>query len=115
VGQQALETFKACILEMMPVAKLPPSSRELGWRATCGWRPTDKRPAWVKEEERKFIEAANSLKTLQVTPEGGMRIDPEEIRDQIIAGRELYKQFVKRFSDAFWRKINMEVPGMPRA
>lgn len=56
----------------------------------------DKRPAWVQEEERNFIEAANSLKTLHVTPDGGMRIDLEEIRDQIIAGRELYKQFVKR-------------------
>ncbi|RJX82814.1 hypothetical protein D3M70_03855 [Pseudomonas sp. LS-2] len=61
-----------------------------------GWFFRDKRPAWVQEEERKFIAAANSLKTLHVTPEGGMRIDPEEIRDQIIAGRELYKQFVKR-------------------
>lgn len=55
-----------------------------------------KRSQWVREEERKFMKAANRLKTLQVTPEGGMRIDPEEIRDQIIAGRELYKQFVKR-------------------
>jgi hypothetical protein len=61
-----------------------------------GWFFKDKRPQWVQDEERKFIEAANSLKTLQVTPEGGMRIDPEELRDQIIAGRELYKQFVKR-------------------
>jgi hypothetical protein len=77
----------------------PPSSI-LGpmvlWRWIMGWFFRDKRPAWVQEEERKFIEAANSLKTLHVTPEGGMRIDPEEIRDQIIAGRELYKQFVKR-------------------
>lgn len=56
----------------------------------------DKRPQWVKEEERKFIEAANRLKTLNVTPGGGMRIDPEEIRDQIIASREELKYLVRR-------------------
>jgi hypothetical protein len=105
---------------MMQVARFPLSSRELCWRGDMrletfvffppsfilgakvlrrcmmGWFFRDKRPAWVQEEERKFIAAANSLKTLHVTPEGGMRIDPEELRDQIIAGRELYKQFVKR-------------------
>lgn len=60
------------------------------------WFFRDKRPQWVQEEERKFIEAANSLKTLHVTSEGGMRIDPEEIRDQIIESREKYKQLVTR-------------------
>lgn len=40
----------------------------------------DKRPEWVQAEERAFIKAANGLKTPQVTPRGGMRIDPEEIR-----------------------------------
>ncbi|WP_122686579.1 MULTISPECIES: hypothetical protein [Pseudomonas] len=56
----------------------------------------DKRPEWVQAEEREFINAANSLKTLQVTPRGGMRIDPEEIRDQILEARELYKDLVKK-------------------
>ena len=56
----------------------------------------DKRPAWVQAEEREFIKAANGLKTLQVTPRGGMRIDPEELRDQILAAREQYKSLVKR-------------------
>lgn len=56
----------------------------------------DKRPAWIQEEEQKFIQAANKLKTLHVTPEGGMRIDPEEIRDQIIEARERYKVFVRK-------------------
>ncbi len=46
-------------------------------------------------EEREFIKAANDLKTLQVTPGGGMRIDPEELRDQIIAGRERLKCLVR--------------------
>ena len=56
----------------------------------------DKRPAWVQAEERDFIKAANGLKTLQVTPRGGMRIDPEELRDQILAAREQYKSLVKK-------------------
>lgn len=60
-----------------------------------GWFK-DKRPAWVQEEERKFIQAANKLKTLHVTPEGGMMIDPEEIRDQIVASREELKFLVRR-------------------
>jgi hypothetical protein len=56
----------------------------------------DNRPAWVQAEEREFIKAANRLKTLQVTPRGGMRIDPEEIKDQILDSRERYKDLVKR-------------------
>jgi hypothetical protein len=61
-----------------------------------GWFFKDKRPQWVRDEERKFIQAANSLKTLHVTPEGGMRIDPEEIRDQIIEARDKYKDLVTK-------------------
>lgn len=56
----------------------------------------DKRPVWIQEEERKFIATANKLKTLQVTPEVGMSIDPEEIRDQIIEARERFKVFVRK-------------------
>lgn len=56
----------------------------------------DKRPAWVQAEEREFINAVNSLQTLQTTPRGGMRIDPEELRDQILESRERYKYLVKR-------------------
>lgn len=63
----------------------------MGW---LFWK--DKRPEWVQAEEREFIKAANRLKTLQVTPRGGMRIDPEEIRDQIASARELYKGLVKK-------------------
>ena len=48
----------------------------------------DRRPEWEKAREREFIQAANSLKTLKVTPEGGMSIDPEELREQIVASRE---------------------------
>lgn len=63
----------------------------MGW---LFWK--DKRPEWVQAEEREFIKAANSLKSLQVTPRGGMRIDAEEIRDQILEARELYKDLVKK-------------------
>lgn len=45
--------------------------------------------------EREFIKAANGLKTLRVTARGGMAIDPEEIREQILAARAEYKCLVK--------------------
>ena len=47
-------------------------------------------------EEEQFIQAANSLKTLRVPLGGCISIDPEEIRDQIIAAREQYKSLVRR-------------------
>ncbi|AJF51548.1 TPA: hypothetical protein ACGJ7L_006698 [Pseudomonas aeruginosa] len=56
----------------------------------------DRRSEWEKQREREFIEAVNSLKTLRVTPEGGMAIDPEEIREQVIESRERLKQFVRK-------------------
>jgi len=54
----------------------------------------DNRSELEKARERAFIDAVNSLKTLRTTPGGGMAIDPEEIRDQVIASREQMKQFV---------------------
>ena len=56
----------------------------------------DRRPEREKAHEREFIRAANSLKTLKVTPEGGMSIDPEELRDQIIASRQQLKHLVHK-------------------
>ncbi len=56
----------------------------------------DRCPSHEKAREREFIRAANSLKTLRVTPEGGMSIDPEELREQIVASREQLKQLVHR-------------------
>ncbi|MEE4621647.1 hypothetical protein V2J84_22435 [Pseudomonas alliivorans] len=47
-------------------------------------------------EEEQFILAANRLKTLRVPLGGCISIDPEEIRDQIIAAREEYKSLVRR-------------------
>lgn len=60
------------------------------------WLFPDRRPEWEKAREREFILAANSLETLKVTPEGGVSIDPEELRDQIIASREQLKHLVHR-------------------
>lgn len=44
--------------------------------------------------EREFIEAVNGLKTLRTTDRGGMSIDPEELREQVIKSREEYKGLV---------------------
>ena len=56
----------------------------------------DRRPDREKARERDFIVAANKLKTLSVTDRGGMSIDPEEIREQIIASREQLKHLVRK-------------------
>lgn len=58
------------------------------------WCFGEKRSEHEKLKERSFIEAANKLKTLRVTERGGMSIDPEEIRDQIIESREALKHLV---------------------
>lgn len=60
------------------------------------WLFPDRRPERGKQRERDFIEAVNSLKTLRVTPEGSMSIDPEEIRGQVLESRERLKHFVRR-------------------
>ncbi|WP_262136544.1 hypothetical protein [Pseudomonas sp. Marseille-Q5117] len=56
----------------------------------------DRRPEWEKAREREFIRAANSFKTLRVTQEGGIFIDPEELREQIVASREQLKHLVHK-------------------
>lgn len=60
------------------------------------WMFPDRRPDWEQKREREFIQAANSLKTLSVTDRGGMSIDPEEIREQIIASREQFRHLVRK-------------------
>lgn len=61
---------------------------------TSFWR--DQRSLSEQARERAFIASVNGLKTLQVTPEGGMSIDPEEIRERVIASRHALKHFVRR-------------------
>jgi len=50
---------------------------------------------WELQEEQ-FILAVNSLKTLQAPLGESMKIDPEELRAQIVASRERYNEFVRR-------------------
>lgn len=56
----------------------------------------DNRSGREQAREREFIDTLNGLKTLGVTPDGGMSIDPEEIRDRVIASRHALKHFVRR-------------------
>ncbi|WP_017736678.1 hypothetical protein [Pseudomonas sp. CBZ-4] len=58
------------------------------------WLFPDRRPDWEQKREREFIVAANSLKTLSVTDRGGMSIDPEELREQIVSAREQLRHLV---------------------
>ncbi|AGE28280.1 hypothetical protein H045_21090 [Pseudomonas poae RE*1-1-14] len=59
-----------------------------------GWFRKPRQLTYWERREQAFIDAVNKLKTLHVTSEGAMYIDPEEIREQIIASREQLKQFV---------------------
>lgn len=56
----------------------------------------DNRSGREQAREREFIDTLNGLKILRVTPDGGMSIDPEEIRDRVIASRHALKHFVRR-------------------
>lgn len=56
----------------------------------------DRRPEREKVREREFILAVNKLKTLSVTDRGGMSIDPEELREQVVASREQLKHLVHK-------------------
>ncbi|WP_223550227.1 hypothetical protein [Pseudomonas sp. A-B-19] len=48
---------------------------------------TDDRSEREKNREKAFIKAVNNQKTLSVTADGGMSIDPIEIQDKVIAAR----------------------------
>lgn len=58
------------------------------------WLFTDRRPERERAREREFIAAANGLKTLSVSDRGRLSIDPEELREQIVASREQLKHLV---------------------
>lgn len=55
----------------------------------------DNRSGQEQARDRAFIAALNSLKSLRVTPDGGMSIDPDEIREEVIASRHRLKRFVR--------------------
>lgn len=75
---------------------LPSIQAGMGQTRWYGLFWKDKRPAWVQAEERELIKAVHNLQTLQTTPRGGMRIDSEELRDQILESQDRYKDLVKR-------------------
>ena len=58
------------------------------------WFKKPREITYWQRREQAFIDAINQLKTLHVTPEGAMSIDPEELREQVMASREHLKQFV---------------------
>lgn len=43
---------------------------------------------WEDKQEREFIEAVNKLRNFSVSPGGRLSIDPDEIRDYVIARRQ---------------------------
>lgn len=53
----------------------------------------DNRSGQEQARDRAVIAALNNLKSLRVTPDGGMSIDPDEIRVQVIASRLSLKRF----------------------
>lgn len=65
------------------------------------WLFADRRSEWEKKKERQFIEAVNKLKNYSVSERGGLSIDPEEVREQVIAGREQCKHLVHRKGTPF--------------
>lgn len=56
----------------------------------------DNRLGREQARDRAFIAALNNLQSLRVTPDGGMSIDPEEIRNLVIASRHALKHLVRR-------------------
>ncbi len=55
----------------------------------------DNRSGQEQARDRAFIAALNNLQSLRVTPDGGMSIDPNEIREKVIASRQSLKRFVR--------------------
>lgn len=58
------------------------------------WKDT--RSDWEKKQERAFIEAINKLKNYSVSDRGGLSMDPDELREQVIASREKLKHLVQQ-------------------
>jgi hypothetical protein len=70
------------------------SGMNLLWRCIeFVWR--DKRSGSEQARDRAFIAGLNKLQSLRVTPNGGMSIDPDEIREQVIASRRSLSRFVR--------------------
>ena len=55
----------------------------------------DNRSGREQARDLAFVAALNDLQSLRVTPDGGMSIDPDEIREQVISSRRSLKRFVR--------------------
>lgn len=55
----------------------------------------DNRSGQEQARDRAFIAALNNLKSLRVTSDGGMSIDPQEIREKVRANRRSLKRYVR--------------------
>jgi hypothetical protein len=58
------------------------------------WFSKDRRPDWVKKEERALIDSLNNLKTLHVSPTGMISLDPEELEAELALARKAHASFV---------------------
>lgn len=58
------------------------------------WLLPDRRSNWENKRERQFIDAVNRLKNVHVSDRGGLSINPEELRDQILESRQQLKHLV---------------------
>ena len=59
------------------------------------WLFKDKRSDWEQKQERRFIMAVNQLKNYSVSDRGGLSMDPEELRERVMASREKLKHLVQ--------------------
>ncbi|MNF61860.1 hypothetical protein D3C84_435260 [compost metagenome] len=63
---------------------------------SIGWFGQEKTTKVEQQREWAFIASVNAWKTLQVTPERGMAIDPQEIRERVIECRHALRHLVRR-------------------
>nr|WP_314876409.1 hypothetical protein [uncultured Pseudomonas sp.] len=55
----------------------------------------DNRSGQEQARDRAFIAALNNLKSLRVTPDGGITIEADEIGEQVTASRNALKRFMR--------------------
>lgn len=58
------------------------------------WLFKDKRSVWEQTQDRQAIEAFNKLKNYSVSDRGGLSMNPEELRERVMTGREELKHLV---------------------
>jgi hypothetical protein len=69
---------------------------DMRWLRFWPWLWKDTRSDWEKKQERAFIDAVNKLKNYSVSDRGALSMDPEGLREQVIASREELKHLVQQ-------------------